>query len=134
MQPSLALVFVALLSGSLALPNGRARLPQALLELRKPLTNIDFNTLKSNMSNRSTVEFYVQCVINGESCDRVGNALRNLLVSEFQGRDMCYDCTDSERQRVQYVIDVLHSDHKDLACDVHKFSKFPLFGGKNPCV
>ncbi|XP_047486777.1 uncharacterized protein LOC125037617 [Penaeus chinensis] len=134
MHPSaFAFVLVTLLSVSLGLPQEAAPVPRALIELRKPLTQLDMETLRANMNSRPKVEFYVKCVTVGEPCDRVGHALKNLLAAEASGPTNCRGCTESELERVRFVMDSLERDHKDLACELHKSRDIPIFP-KNPCV
>nr|XP_027236566.1 uncharacterized protein LOC113827832 [Penaeus vannamei] len=133
MYPSaFAIVLVALFSLSHARPQENAPVPRALLELRKPLTHLDMETLRANMNTRSKVEFYVKCVTVGEPCDRVGFALRNLFAAESTATS-CRGCTESELERVRFVMNALERDHKDLACVLQKSRKIPLFA-QNPCL
>ncbi|XP_037799442.1 uncharacterized protein LOC119594478 [Penaeus monodon] len=134
MHPSaLAFVLVTLLSVSLGFPRGNAPVPRALLELRKPLTHLDMETLKANMNSRPKVEFYVKCVTVGEPCDRVGHALKNLLAAEASGPTNCRGCTESELERVRYVMTSLERDYKDLACELQRSRNIPIFP-RDPCV
>ncbi|XP_063599812.1 uncharacterized protein LOC134776090 [Penaeus indicus] len=133
MHPSaFAFVLVTLLSVSLGSAQ-ESEHTKKLLEARKTLEEFTVPALKENLQSRSNVEFYVKCVVGTGPCNKVGIALSNLLAPGPQGATFCGGCTDTEKVRVKVVLDALEADYKDLACELHNFSKIPLFS-KNPCA
>jgi len=108
--------------------------PAAIQKLRAPLTNISLKELYDNMNNANTVEFYTNCVLGDGSCNHVGAALRHLLVDLRPNQEICYGCTSCQRERVQYVLDVLRTKYTLQACKIQNALKRPVFDGGNPCV
>ncbi|XP_047486787.1 uncharacterized protein LOC125037628 [Penaeus chinensis] len=133
MNPSaFAFVLVTLLSVSLGSAQ-ESEHTKKLLEARKTLEEFTVPALKDNLKSRSNVEFYVKCVVGTGPCNKIGIALSNLLAPGPQGSQFCGGCTDTEKVRVKVVLEALETDYQDLACELHNFSKIPLFS-KNPCA
>ncbi|XP_037799443.1 uncharacterized protein LOC119594479 [Penaeus monodon] len=133
MHPSaFAFVLVSLLSVSLC-SGQESEHTKKLLEARKTLEEFTVPALKENLKSRSNVEFYVKCVTGKGPCNKIGIALSNLLAPGPQGTTFCGGCTENEKVRVKVVLDTLEADYKDLACELHNFSKIPLFS-QNPCA
>ncbi|XP_071515486.1 uncharacterized protein [Panulirus ornatus] len=103
--------------------------------LQQPFNDIPLKTLFDHMNDPTTVKFYVECITETGSCDKIGNALQNLIYDQQRAGQFCHGCTKCERERVQYVMDKLKTDYRDLACKIQqKLRWVGLFGDTNPCA
>ncbi|XP_064112671.1 uncharacterized protein LOC135219658 [Macrobrachium nipponense] len=120
-------VVVALLA-ALVSSQVNAQVPDAIRKLREPLTKISLREMFTNMENPNTVTFYTKCVIGEATCDRVGHALKHILTDHIPGQNLCHGCTDCERERLDYVIDIVKEKYPKHACAVQNSLKKNLFG------
>lgn len=135
MRGIVAAVCLAIVLACTAAQQGqRAAVPPAIQKLRDPLIQLPLKALFSNMQNRNTVTFYVNCVLGEGRCDHVGSALRHLIVDLVPNQEMCYGCSSCEREKVTYVLDVMKNKYPDLACKAQNALKRPIFDGSNPCI
>ncbi|XP_066943003.1 uncharacterized protein [Macrobrachium rosenbergii] len=121
-------VVVALLA-ALVSSQVNAQVPDAIKKLREPLTKISLREMFTNMENPNTVTFYTKCVIGEATCDRVGHALKHILTDHIPGQNICHGCTDCEKERLDYVMDIVKEKYPKHACAVQNSLKKNLFGG-----
>ncbi|XP_068216463.1 uncharacterized protein [Palaemon carinicauda] len=114
---------------ALASAQSNAQVPEAIKKLREPLTKISLRDMFTNMNNPNTVTFYTKCVIGEATCDRVGHALKHILSDHIPGQNLCHGCTECERDRLNYVMDVVKEKYPKHACAVQNSLKKNIFGG-----
>ncbi|KAK7063144.1 hypothetical protein SK128_014481 [Halocaridina rubra] len=92
--------------------------------LQAELTKVTVPQIRQTVASSNDVRFYVKCIVDEGSCDRLGKALQSFLKDSRGG---CRGCRQCERERVKYVLRNVYCKHNSNVKTINDYLNYDVF-------